>query len=253
MFVANSWVVPNDLRAEWEDAGLGRSLVERETMYCRRCCASLRVRRLTSVILEHYAAVAKSAVDLVQEQAFGELRVAEINSAGALHSVLARHPQLSYSEFREDEDRGQLIKGVRNEDVCALTYADDNFDLVVTADTLEHVPDYRQALREIRRVLKAGGRHVFTVPAMPSREETRTRARVEHGKTVFLAPPQYHGRGSGPLALAAPLRNDFLTYHDFGIDLLDDLRDAGFEPELHFYFGPERDSDAAFVFCALAV
>jgi SAM-dependent methyltransferase len=39
-----------------------------------------------------------------------------------------------------------------------------SFDIVIAFDVLEHVPDYRKALEEVRRVLSPGGWGVFTVP-----------------------------------------------------------------------------------------
>jgi SAM-dependent methyltransferase len=253
-FAFNSWAVPGDMKREWEAAGLDDALVARESLYCRTCCASLRVRRLAEVLVLHYGEGSDSAARLVDENAFGELAVAEINAAGALHAVLQRHPRLHYSEFRAHAAPGALVDGVRNEDVSALTYDDASLDLVITADTLEHVPDYRQALREIRRVLRSGGRHIFTVPAMPGRRETRTRATLDaDGAIRFAAPAQYHGRGSGPLALASPARSDFLAYHDFGTDLMDELETFGFRAERHSLEGVDPDRDAAIVFCCEAV
>jgi SAM-dependent methyltransferase len=242
------------MKREWFSFGVDQALVVRETMYCRRCCASLRVRRLADVLIHHYAERAESAVDLVSEPGFRSLDVAEINSTGALHRVLQRHPQLCYSEFRQNAERGALVAGARNEDVSALTYREGSFDLVLTADTLEHVPNFKKALHEIRRVLRLGGRHIFTVPVIPSRPETHTRVTVDHnGDLAFHAPPQYHGRGSGLLALASPKRPDFLAYHDFGLDLVEQLRKAGFRPETHFYSESDPKSDAAVVFCGEAV
>ena len=43
----------------------------------------------------------------------------------------------------------------------------------------------------------------------------------------------FHGRGTGPFA-AVRRQGDYRVYTVFGLDLLDALRDAGFEPELHF-------------------
>jgi len=43
-------------------------------------------------------------------------------------------------------------------DAMALPYADASFDVVIANMMLYHVPDIDRALREIRRVLKAGGR-----------------------------------------------------------------------------------------------
>jgi SAM-dependent methyltransferase len=50
-------------------------------------------------------------------------------------------------------------------DVCVLPMADDSVDAIVSANLLEHVPDDEGALREMRRVLRPGGRAVIVVPA----------------------------------------------------------------------------------------
>lgn len=40
----------------------------------------------------------------------------------------------------------------------------DAFDVVIACDVLEHVPDDRAALRELRRILRPGGKAILTVP-----------------------------------------------------------------------------------------
>lgn len=49
--------------------------------------------------------------------------------------------------------------------VCELPFPDGTFDLILATDVIEHVDDDMTALREIRRVLKPGGRVLVTVPA----------------------------------------------------------------------------------------
>jgi SAM-dependent methyltransferase len=49
-------------------------------------------------------------------------------------------------------------------DACDLPFADETFDVAICLHTLEHIPDDRQALREIHRVLRPGGRAVLQVP-----------------------------------------------------------------------------------------
>ena len=238
-FVRNSWVLPAGLRDELGSPRLVDAFVRRETLFCAGCGSNLRVRRIADVLLGHYATEATCLAELVGEDQFARLDLAELNSVGELHRFLLRHPRLVYAEYPA-------------EDLRELSYADGSFDLLLTSDTLEHVPDFRAALRETRRVLRPGGRHVFTVPAVPSRATTVARATTEpDGTVVHVLPPQHHGRGSGPFALLTRDREDFLAYTDFGLDLLEELRRVGFRSEVHFLEGSDPDADAALVFCSV--
>jgi SAM-dependent methyltransferase len=203
------------------------------------------------VLLSLYGSGAKSVSELIRQERFRRLDVAEINtigSAGSLHSFLAQLPRLAFSEYRGSDRLGGLIDGVRNEDMCRLTYVDESFDLVLSSDTLEHVPDFRAALRETRRVLRPGGRHIFTVPIVASRATTEIRAEIDgNGESVHLLPPLYHGRGAG-LYRYIPVGADLLTFTEFGLDLTEHMRDAGFEAEV-LRGGDDRDeTGAAMVF-----
>ena len=77
-------------------------------------------------------------------------------------------------------------------------------------------------MHEIRRVLRPGGRHVFTVPINPELGTSRSR----EGQA-----PEYHGRGGGPFALVTR-KADMLAHTDFGTDLPDWLDRAGFACEV---------------------
>lgn len=46
----------------------------------------------------------------------------------------------------------------------SLPFDDNSFDKVICSEVLEHIPDYRGALREIDRVLKPGGLFCASVP-----------------------------------------------------------------------------------------
>jgi SAM-dependent methyltransferase len=46
-----------------------------------------------------------------------------------------------------------------------LPWADDTFDLITCLDVIEHTPDDRVTLRELRRVTRPGGHLLVTVPA----------------------------------------------------------------------------------------
>jgi SAM-dependent methyltransferase len=59
-------------------------------------------------------------------------------------------------------------------DVTDLRYASESFDAVICNHVLEHVPDDRRAIGELRRVLKPGGWALLLVPDVqgPITEET---------------------------------------------------------------------------------
>lgn len=48
--------------------------------------------------------------------------------------------------------------------VTAAGIKNEIFDLVVCSEVLEHIPEYQQALAEVWRILKPGGRFIVTVP-----------------------------------------------------------------------------------------
>ena len=49
-------------------------------------------------------------------------------------------------------------------DIRRLPFADESFDLVYSMGTIEHIAEYREALAEVRRVLRVGGRAIIGVP-----------------------------------------------------------------------------------------
>ena len=49
-------------------------------------------------------------------------------------------------------------------DVQVLPFADESFDVVVSCETIEHVPDVRSALREMWRVARPGAKFFLTTP-----------------------------------------------------------------------------------------
>lgn len=250
VFAFNSWTIPDQMHAAWDDPKVSRANLRRESMFCRSCCSSLRVRRIAEVLIALYGpAGCESFAELTKDPAFRALDVAEVNtigSLGALHALLAQLPRLAFSEYRGPNRLGEIIEGSRNEDICRLTYPDNAFDLVLSSDTLEHVHDFAAALAETRRVLRPGGRHIFTVPVLWTRARTETRARIaEDGRIVHLMPALYHGRGRGAYRFI-PVGVDMLAFTEFGRDIVDYVRDAGFEPEV--YRGADDGTGADIVF-----
>lgn len=222
-FLYSRWALPPRMGRDMQDERLRDAYRRRESLWCTACGASTRERGLWRTLLDHYGNGARSARDLVDEPEFASLRIAEINRLNAGHQYLQRVPGAVYSEYPE-------------QDIQGLSYSDASFDLVLTSETLEHVPNYHAALRETRRVLRPGGRHIFTVPLRPDLPVTRDR----DGMT-----PIYHGEAPGPLALLRRPGEDMRALHDFAWDFREAVSEAGFEVELH---GEGIES----VFCAMA-
>ena len=57
-----------------------------------------------------------------------------------------------------------LVRTMRAED---LEFGDGEFDFVVAVHAIEHIPPLEEALAEMVRVLKVGGRAIFIYPAEP--------------------------------------------------------------------------------------
>ncbi len=61
--------------------------------------------------------------------------------------------------------RERGLDNVRQGEAERLPFADDSFDLITALDVVEHLDDDAAGLREMRRVLRPGGRALLFVPA----------------------------------------------------------------------------------------
>lgn len=61
---------------------------------------------------------------------------------------------------------------------------------MISSDVLEHVVDINAAFEEMKRVLKPGGKHIFSIPMYDGM--TRQRASIEDGRIKYILPKHYH-------------------------------------------------------------
>ena len=64
----------------------------------------------------------------------------------------------------EPQIGGPRRYGLTVGDALALPFPDQSFDRLICSEVLEHIPDYRAAIAEIKRVIKPGGRVGISVP-----------------------------------------------------------------------------------------
>jgi SAM-dependent methyltransferase len=141
-----------------------------------------------------------------------------------LFSLLkTRYSRLTGSEYLgQDIAKGQSDRnGIRNEDLTALSFRNAQFDVVLSFDVFEHVPNFESAFAECARALKPSGFMLFSVPFDLHAEHNLIRARLlPDGSIHHLLEPEYHGNPLSP--------EGSLAFQCFGWEMLDQVRNAGF-------------------------
>lgn len=97
-------------------------------------------------------------------------------------------------------------------DITRLGFADHAFDAVICNHVLEHVPDDRAAMRELRRVLAPHGWAILLVPDVELERTIEDPAVTDPRDRFALFGQEDHVRR-------------------YGLDYLDRLADAGFTPQ----------------------
>ncbi len=195
----------------------------RDSLYCSWCKSVSRKRHMAKIILDLFAPEYDSLV-----AAQPKLRTFAIYSAIANdlfdRIIGAGNDNFTASEYFPNVPSGTKHNGVNCEDLEQLTFADEAFDLVLTEDVLEHVRHPAKAFKEIFRVLKPAGRHIFTIPFYSDRKTT-ARVDTTTDEDVYLLPEEYHGD---------TLRERILVYTDFGYDLIEQLSELGFATDIRY-------------------
>ena len=142
----------------------------------------------------------------------------EPGSYGPIHNTLKKHPKYIFSEYfpYPNLKQGQLVGKIRFEDLQSLSFKDNSIDLIITLDVFEHVKKPYTAFKEIYRVLKPNGIHIFTIPIGNTKKTVSLFN--ENGKP--LSRLRYH---------EDPLRQEgALVYTQFGVDIVDILNNYNF-------------------------
>jgi SAM-dependent methyltransferase len=192
----------------------------REHLDCATCGFTNRIRAAIHVFYSHVKPATSDRIYLTEQ------------STALFRWLQERQPNLVGSEyFGNIASLGSHVRGLRNEDLTQLTFADETFDHVLSFDVLEHVNDDVAALKEIYRCLKFGGTVLFGAPFAKERPHKLIRARNDSdGNVQHLMAPEYHGNPVDPEGGA-------LCYRYFAWDLVDDLRSIGFKDPrvLHYW------------------
>lgn len=133
-------------------------------------------------------------------------RILHVAPEPALTAILQTLPHVAY--YTTD----LMMNGVMVQtDLTHIAFPDSAFDLILCNHVLEHIPDDRQAMRELRRVLRRGGQAILQVPLDPQLEQTF--------EDAAITDPAERLRWFG--------QEDHVRL--YGLDYPDRLREAGFE------------------------
>jgi GT2 family glycosyltransferase/2-polyprenyl-3-methyl-5-hydroxy-6-metoxy-1,4-benzoquinol methylase len=211
----------------------------RESLVCGECGTTSRYRSIARGILravrELAGAEAVSLAGLATIALTRRLDVYDTQASFYFHAgaypvpdLLARCKWLNVqtSLFKPRKRLGKVLgPNITNQNLEALTFSDNSFDIVVSSDVMEHVRLDLRAHQEIQRVLKPGGLYLFTVPHFRDRRETFYRVAVvdpdDPVKDIFLTQKEYHGDANSKEGRA-------LSYRSYGTDLDETLQRLGF-------------------------
>ena len=171
----------------------------RDHYFCQRCRSIPRQRALVEVLTQF-------------RPNWRKLKIHE--SSPSMGFFFKQCPGYTVSQFLEDVPLGEYRDGFRSENLERMTFPDAQFDIFITQDVFEHIFNPELAMREIMRVLRDGGIHIFTSPKHKSLLKTVCRARLANGTVDHVLEPSYHGNPIGD--------GRSLVTFDYGTDF-DDL------------------------------
>ena len=157
----------------------------RDHLFCSKCGSIPRERALMKVIKDFYPN-------------FTVLDIHESSPGARGASLKLRKLCKNYtaSQYYTHIPFGHVHpkSGYRSENLEQLTFPDNSFDLLITQDVMEHILDPEKAFKEIARVLKPGGAHIFTVPLIRKKDKSeRCALRTDKGEIIHLSEPRFHG------------------------------------------------------------
>lgn len=120
---------------------------------CPRCGSLMRQRAITLYLR-----------DVLEVGRTGG-RVLHIGPAKAIRGWITSFPSVRYVSSDLDRHSADI-----EADITDLPFRDESFDLIICLHVLEHVPDDRQGIHEMYRVLRPGGKAVVQVPPSPFEE-----------------------------------------------------------------------------------
>lgn len=154
----------------------------RDHFICTNCSSIPRERSLMYVIEKHFP----NWRDLVIHETSPCMRGASLK--------LSQAKGYQESQYFPNVPLGSMHNNILCESLEELTLASESVDLFISQDVFEHIYHPDKAFKEIARVLKPGGVHIFTTPLVNKFNPSIQWATMnKDGSPNFLYEPEYHG------------------------------------------------------------
>jgi len=196
----------------------------RETCLCNICHSTNRQRQIAFTLCQHLKISSLKEIEFIKKKVI----IYNTESSGPVHNRLIKYPYYIYSEyFGEQYKSGEKVNGILNEDLNKLSFNDDTIDIVISSDVFEHIPSPYKAHKEVYRVLKKDGYHIFSVPFYQNQYLDETRAIVSKKEvTKYFKKPIYHDDGVRP-------EKGILVFTIFSLEMLSKLFALGFYTNMY--------------------
>lgn len=133
--------------------------------------------------------------------------------------ILNNFPLSICGEYLPSKEDKKKFSNVKHLDLTNIDFPEEHFDICISQDVLEHIPNLQQALKESYRVLKSNGIMLATFPFISQYEHTVKAILNKKKEIVYLSKPEYHGD---------PVHGGCLVYTIPGWKIINDTKQAGF-------------------------
>lgn len=216
----------------------------RETLQCKNCNASMRERTLSYLLLEHlnnlYSLSIVSLRDLSGTNLISS-KILDTDDFSSISKILKRINTIDYTRsiYSPNSSYEKIQDNLFGLDLTKMNIQ-EQFDIILTSDVMEHVRDCDAASKNIYKALKENGAYIFTVPFNDQYEDHRILVDTSGSEDIYLEEPHFHG---DPMNKSTGI----LAYRVFGRSLIKDLDSMGFSTCLRNINSPENliiDGDA---------
>jgi SAM-dependent methyltransferase len=161
-----------------------------------------------------------------------------------LYPFLKGKVNLFMSEYLPDLKKpSAFYLSIMHQDLTKLSFNDSSLNFVISSEVFEHIHDPWLAFAEVKRVLKPGGIHIFTVPYYPGRMTSIRAVMNDKGEIKHLLAPVYH---KNPLSIKGSL-----VFTDFGKDMIEKLYHLGLSTKIVAFSDPKLGFQETYAFISI--